>query len=271
MSNSTTIVLRWRTAYRAVDGAIRCRGPSASMERKRLSEAASAASAAPRAAHPQMGERLRTARQARNLTLRDLAQRLGVSPSMISQIETGRASPSVSTLYAIASELDISLDELLFSDRRTSAGGDGANAGQERYVQRGDRRERIRLASGVVWERLTPDAETDTEFLLVTYEVGGASSAETEFQRHGGHEWGFVLEGELEIRIGFETHVLAAGDSISFPSSVPHRLANHGSKPVRAIWFVAGRGAPADDSNELHAPGSTKPAAGTIPRFPRRG
>jgi len=65
-----------------------------------------------------MGEHLREARRARNLSLRTLADRLGVSPSLISQIETGRANPSVSTLYAIAAELDVSLDELLFNDRR---------------------------------------------------------------------------------------------------------------------------------------------------------
>jgi transcriptional regulator with XRE-family HTH domain len=68
--------------------------------------------------YPEMGERLREARRARNLSLRTLAERLGVSPSLISQIETGRANPSVSTLYAIAAELDVSLDELLFNDRR---------------------------------------------------------------------------------------------------------------------------------------------------------
>src|SRR6188508_2005932 len=73
---------------------------------------------APRPDYPEMGERLREARQARKLSLRTLAERLGVSPSLISQIETGRANPSVSTLYAIAAELDVSLDELLFNDRR---------------------------------------------------------------------------------------------------------------------------------------------------------
>ena len=70
-----------------------------------------------------MGERLREARTARRLSLRKLAERLGVSPSLISQIETGRAEPSVSTLYAIAAELDVSLDEPLFNDRRAAEGG----------------------------------------------------------------------------------------------------------------------------------------------------
>ncbi|HUG48834.1 MAG TPA: XRE family transcriptional regulator [Candidatus Limnocylindria bacterium] len=209
-----------------------------------------------RTAYPPMGERLRSARQARNLTLRELAQRLGVSPSMISQIETGRASPSVSTLYAMANELDVSLDELLFNDRRPAGPHDERASAPpvDALLQRADNRKRIRLASGVVWERLTPLSEPDTEFLYVTYEVGGASSADSEFQRHGGHEWGFVLEGRLEVRIGFQEYVLEPGDSISFDSTTPHRLANVGQTPVHAIWFVLGRipgGVSAAD--DLHA------------------
>ena len=66
----------------------------------------------------EMGDRLREARQARGLSLRGLAERLGVSPSLISQVETGRAKPSVSTLYAIVTELGISLDELVYPDAR---------------------------------------------------------------------------------------------------------------------------------------------------------
>lgn len=209
--------------------------------------------------YPQMGSRLRAARLARQLTLRALAQRLGVSPSMISQIETGRASPSVSTLYAIATELDVSLDELLFNDRRASPAATtapAAGAGSAAFLQRSDSRKRIRLASGVLWERLTPQSELDTEFLYVTYEVGSASSAENEFQRHAGHEWGFVIEGRLEVRIGFDEFILEPGDSISFDSTLPHRLANVGDVPVHAIWFVLGR-VPAGSEpahEDLHAP-----------------
>jgi transcriptional regulator with XRE-family HTH domain len=217
-----------------------------------------------------MGERLRAARLARGLTLRDLAQRLGVSPSMISQIETGRASPSVSTLYAIANELDVSLDELLFNDRRpVPAGRPDATAGTatDQMVQRRDSRKRIRLASGVVWERLTPLSDPDTEFLHVTYEVGGASSAESDFQRHPGHEWGFVIAGTLEVRIGFEEHVLEAGDSISFDSTIPHRLANVGQTPVHAIWFVLGRSSVGGQASadELHA--GARPAVEVARRY----
>jgi transcriptional regulator with XRE-family HTH domain len=190
-----------------------------------------------------MGERLRLARRARGLSLRELAQRVGVSASLISQVETGRANPSVSTLYAIAAELDVSLDELLFEDRRPSATSRAEAATSvlvERLVQPRESRKRIRLASGVTWDRLTTTSEPDTEFLYVTYEVGGASSHDG-FQRHQGHEWGYVIDGTLEVHIGFEVIVVGPGDAVSFDSTVPHRLANNGSEPVHAIWFVLGR------------------------------
>jgi transcriptional regulator with XRE-family HTH domain len=196
-----------------------------------------------------MGERLREARHARNLSLRTLAERLGVSPSLISQIETGRANPSVSTLYAIAAELDVSLDELLFSDRvpvppSPVAAPPEASPGTmtpSSPIQRAEDRHQIRLASGVTWERLTTASEPNVEFLLVTYEVGGASSPEDAYQRHSGHEWGYLLSGELKVRIGFDEYVLSPGDAISINSSIPHRLANVGDVPVQAIWFVLGR------------------------------
>jgi transcriptional regulator with XRE-family HTH domain len=138
--------------------------------------------------YPQMGERLRAARTARGLSLRVLASRLGVSPSLISQIETGRANPSVSTLYAIAAELDVSLDELLFNDRRPpeapeppgpptetvaaptpiararARGGLLTQAAPE-PVQSAATRHQIRLASGVIWDRLTTTSEPGVEFL----------------------------------------------------------------------------------------------------------
>lgn len=204
--------------------------------------------------YSEMGDHLRDARRRRHLSLRDLAGRLGLSPSLISQVETGRARPSVSTLYAIANELDVSLDELLFNDVARGRGGDvpltvvppdgpaipsAQAAGHP--VQRADDRKVIRLASGVVWERLTTESIAGIDFLYVTYEVGGASSPEHEFQRHGGHEWGFVVSGRLGVTIGFEEHELAPGDSISIDSTVPHRLYNRGTVPVHGIWFVLGR------------------------------
>ena len=202
----------------------------------------------------EMGDRLREARQARGLSLRTLAERLGVSPSLISQVERGRARPSVNTLYAMARELDVSFDELLFADVHPSTDHtvlpatpaprtvDSWPSGPARPVQRAQDRKSIRLASGVIWERLTTESIPNVDFLYVTYEVGGASSPEREFQRHGGQEWGYVLSGRLGVTIGFDDHVVGPGDAIAFDSTVPHRLYNLGPEPVHAIWFVHGRG-----------------------------
>lgn len=221
--------------------------------------------------YPPIGQRLRAERTARGLSLRELGERAHVSASLISQIETGRAQPSVSTLYALADELAMSVDELLFpgTDRagaatgiesprtdgedrrpesaaaaseRMAAGGTGVSGGNGNGpLQRADSRKRIRLASGVVWERLTTATEVGTEFLHVTYEVGGASSPEDAFQRHGGHEWGYVLSGKLQVQIGFDEYVLGPGDAISIDSATPHRLSTVGDEPAQAIWFVLGR------------------------------
>jgi transcriptional regulator with XRE-family HTH domain len=202
-----------------------------------------------------MGDRLRRARQSRGLSLRRLAEVVGVSPSLISQVETGRAKPSVNTLYALASELGISLDVLLFMDTQPPPGNGAAPGLDDKIdaldvvlphdpVQRATTRTAIRLGSGVVWERLTTESIRNVDFLHVTYEVGGESSPANAFQRHTGQEWGYVLSGTLTVRIGFDEFLLRPGDAISFDSSTPHRLFNAGDVPATAAWFVLGRGAP---------------------------
>jgi transcriptional regulator with XRE-family HTH domain len=195
-----------------------------------------------------VGQRLRSERERHGVSLRELARRLEISPSALSQIETGRSRPSVGTLYAIVSELDMSLDELFGSQRTAASAARAAEAagGSEEtaatLVQRRDTRKGIELESGVRWERLTPTAEQDADFLYVVYEVGGASSRGGTHMRHMGREYGLVLSGRLRVTIGFdEQHELGPGDSIAFESSRPHRLENAGAEPVEAIWFVVGR------------------------------
>ena len=199
-----------------------------------------------------MGERLREARRARNLSLRTLAERLGVSPSLISQIETGSREPvgqhalrDRRRARRLARRAAVQRPAAA-RDRRRRHGPRCRPAGRWRAappVQRAADRHSIRLASGVNWERLTTLSEPGVEFLHVTYEVGGASSPPDAFQRHPGHEWGYVLSGRLQVRIGFDEYVLEPGDAISINSSIPHRLATLGDEPVHAIWFVLGPGA----------------------------
>jgi transcriptional regulator with XRE-family HTH domain/mannose-6-phosphate isomerase-like protein (cupin superfamily) len=204
-----------------------------------------------------MGARVRAERLRQEIGVRELARRVGVSASLVSQVELGKASPSVGTLYAIVNELGLSLDELFFehppaarearpgparSAPGTVPAGDGADHEMpvDPVVRRGGGKA-IQLASGVRWERLAPETPQDVDFLHVVYEVGGASCPPDSLIRHSGREYGHVLSGRLGVTIGFENYELGPGDSVSFESSMPHRLFTIGNGPVEAIWFVVGR------------------------------
>ncbi|HNC46431.1 MAG TPA: cupin domain-containing protein, partial [Acidobacteriota bacterium] len=185
------------------------------------------------------------------------------SASMLSQIETGKVSPSVRSLYDIATVLGVTVDfffpeqnqpadenpaslptgELTASEMR-SARLNGNAAATAKFSQpisstpiiHADARPMIELNGGVTWSRLTALAEKEAEFLEITYSPGAASGA--NMSHHGGREFGFVLEGELVIELGFESYTLKTGDSIIFESNTPHRLINKSQKPMRAVWVV---------------------------------
>jgi transcriptional regulator with XRE-family HTH domain len=183
-----------------------------------------------------VGHRLRTERERLGIGLRELARRVGVSPSLVSQIELDRVNPSVSTLYAIVTDLGMTMSDVF-----------GEQPG-ERAVQRGDglsespeTRRVINLASGVRWERLTRDSDSDVEFLYVVYPVGAESCPADALMTHGGREYGYVSSGTLGVQVGFEHYELGPGGSIAFDSSSPHRLWTVGDEPVHAVWVVIGR------------------------------
>ena len=216
-----------------------------------------------------LGPRLRLVRTSRQLSVRELARRVGCSASLISQIERGVSVPSVGVLYSLATELGSSLDYLLFgsgagpdgvsaetpaagaagdaegSETTRPAGSAESQAAESRatapptaIVQRGCDRRIIDLASGVRWERLTPQSETMTDFLEVIYSPGGHSTDERRPLRHDGREYGLVISGTLTANVGFESYELGPGDSIAFDSSTPHEYLNKTGEVVRAIWVV---------------------------------
>jgi transcriptional regulator with XRE-family HTH domain/quercetin dioxygenase-like cupin family protein len=205
---------------------------------------------------PPLGQRIRAARQRRDLSLRALARDVGVSASMISQIETGKAQPSVSTLYAITSILGLSIqdvfadpgdgtdtlpgDTLATTVRPTTLLAALGRAGALRLgpVVRPAGRQILTLDSGVTWERLGAIPGTAVDFLLVTYAPGGTSSSTGDLMRHPGSEYGYLLSGELVLTLGFEDTALRPGDAISFESTTPHRYRNDSTEPAVGIWYV---------------------------------
>jgi transcriptional regulator with XRE-family HTH domain len=187
-----------------------------------------------------VASRLRDGREHSGMSLRALARTIGVSASLISQIENGKTNPSVGTLYAIASELGISLDEL-FSNPGAAASDAPSPQHEHGPVLRAVDRPTVDLAGGVRWERLTRATDPDVDFLLVTYAVGGASCPAGALMRHGGHECGVVLSGRLGATIGAVAYELGPGDAIASDSTVPHRFWTIGDEPVTAVWIVVGR------------------------------
>jgi DNA-binding XRE family transcriptional regulator/mannose-6-phosphate isomerase-like protein (cupin superfamily) len=184
--------------------------------------------------------RLRARREERGTSVRALARDVGVSASLVSQIENGKANPSVGTLYAIVSALDVSLDEL-FADADPPAAAGTSTAPLAGPVLRAADRRSISLASGVRWDRLTANAEPDVDFLYVTYDVGGASCPPDALMRHNGREYGLVLSGRLGATVGFDAYELDPGDSIVLPSTTPHRFWTIGDEPTTVVWTVVGR------------------------------
>jgi transcriptional regulator with XRE-family HTH domain len=188
-----------------------------------------------------LGARLREGREQKGFTVRGLARYVGVSPSLVSQVERGRVMPSVGTLYAIANQLELVVDDL-FRDagaprhERARPSGDASDP-----VQRASNRKTIRLAEGVRWERLTPRPDPEVEFLYVVYEAGAESCDKDSLIRHGGKEYAYMIGGRLGLKIGFEEFELGPGDSITFDAQVPHRLWTIGKKPAEAIWVVYNR------------------------------
>jgi transcriptional regulator with XRE-family HTH domain len=188
-----------------------------------------------------LGERLRAERLRKELTVREIAARIGVSPSLISQIERDKVNPSVSTLWGLVTVLGLTMSEL-FADvdappgpapTPTSASAGPATAPGSRAV--------INLESGVHWERLTAGSDPLVEFVSVVYPPGASSCDENSLIRHGGKEYGYVVGGKLGVRTGFDEYELGPGMAISFDSSSPHRLWAIGDEPAEAIWVVVGR------------------------------
>lgn len=200
-----------------------------------------------------VGNRLRSERERLGISLRELARRVGVSPSLVSQIELDRVNPSVSTLYALVTELGMTMSDV-FGESRPGESPIPQPPSADGLAERPETRRVINLASGVRWEQLTRHSDRDVEFLYVVYPVGAASCPEDALMTHGGKEYGYVTQGTLGVRVGFEEYELRPGGSIAFDSSSPHRLWTIGEEPVHAVWVVIGREA--------------DPRAGTAPSLP---
>jgi transcriptional regulator with XRE-family HTH domain len=175
------------------------------------------------------GEKLRTVRERKGLTLKEVAGHAGVSESLVSQIERNRVSPSVDTLLKLADVLDIDYEHL-FSEYR-----------QKRKVTilRAAERGAIHQKQVVIQQLSKNSGDTNApaiEAYLLELDKDGAQG--NREYGHPGWEFGVILSGQAELTYGNEFYTLKAGDSVAFPSSVPHIFRNCGKDTLRAIWVV---------------------------------
>jgi DNA-binding XRE family transcriptional regulator/mannose-6-phosphate isomerase-like protein (cupin superfamily) len=99
-------------------------------------------------------------------------------------------------------------------------------------------RPRLVMDTGVVWEQLASNTDHTLDFMEIVYPAGSSSTTDDRMLRHEGYEYGFLIEGELQVTFGFEVFMLRAGEALGLDSSVPHLFKNLGSVPARGIWFV---------------------------------
>ncbi|HVN53827.1 MAG TPA: cupin domain-containing protein [Anaerolineaceae bacterium] len=176
-----------------------------------------------------VGQRLRSLREERNVSMRALARRSGLSANALSMIERGLTSPSVTTLHKLAGALEVPVTAFFRQEPPRS-----------RIVYRkANQRVRIALPKGV-YEGLGGEAFSGrVEPFMLTLENGG-TSGQGNGMIHSGHEFVFVLRGKLEYVVDDQVFLLEAGDSLLFAARLPHRWYNPGPSVANAIVVLAG-------------------------------
>lgn len=188
-----------------------------------------------------LGRNFRRARFDAGLSQKELAEKVGVSASLISQFETGSTRPSAGTLFALVTELGVSLDRLIHGAAGESGRAQRSPTSSDRHgvvIVRPEQRRLVELSSGVRWEELAVRPGGDVDFFEVIYDAGAVSTEDDTFVQHAGREYACILSGKLNVQVGSDTYILKQGDSISFASDQPHLLWNDGSQPVHAIWLI---------------------------------
>ena len=177
-----------------------------------------------------VGPRVKALREAMDLSLRDLAERSGVSAPMLSQVERGETSPTLQVAAAIASGLELRLSQLLGSTRKGTVSivraGEGRRGG----------------AGGHAYEVLTPPLPgLRAEVTRHTLAPGAVTGGPGDPPRHepGARETATVEPGALTLHVDGAEHLLAAGDCVTFDADLPHHFANHAKEEAVLLAIVS--------------------------------
>jgi transcriptional regulator with XRE-family HTH domain len=172
-----------------------------------------------------IGKRMRASRLAHGMTLQSLAAAASLSPSMLSLVERGRATPSIGSLVVIANCLGVAMSDLV-------APGPSANPG---LVVRVADQQIVETANHVIRRIVREDRIRGVSIAINEYQPNTGNSDRAV--SHDGYEYGFVLEGILSVEVDGTRFALSRNDHISYSSRKPHRLWNYTNEKVRALWF----------------------------------
>jgi transcriptional regulator with XRE-family HTH domain len=191
----------------------------------------------------EIGPRLRKLRTATGRSLVSVAQEMGISASALSQIETGAMQPSVNRLVELVGVLGAPVsaifdDHGVFAPPLDAVGANVSEPISGVLVAQAGTTDAAHLDQGVTYRRLSPTALAGVDFFETTYPPGSSSSADGAMLMHAGYESGHVTRGRLTFEFSEGDVVLGEGDSLSFPASRPHRVANRTSAVAVAIWLT---------------------------------
>lgn len=182
----------------------------------------------------ELGEIIRSRRQARKMSLAQVAELAGVSTSFVSQVERGIANPTLATLKSLVEALGSSVGALLeeggVADELTKA-TDGVA-----ILRAGQRRRIVYPGSAIANELLSPSLQRKMEIIWVEAASGASSGGHPHM--HEGEECGVVISGEMSFKVGDTECVLGPRDAIYFSSELPHQWESVGSEPLVAIWII---------------------------------
>ena len=175
-----------------------------------------------------VGSRLKELREARNISMRTLATKSGLSANALSMIERGKTSPSVSTLYKLSDAMGISITAFF-----------GSESDKKQVVfLKSDERTRMAFTRGVFEALGGEQFAGRVEPFMLTMESGATSGPHA--MSHTGHEFVFCLRGQLEYQVEKEVFHLSAGDSLLFAAQLKHKWRNGGKVVTNALIIISG-------------------------------
>lgn len=180
-----------------------------------------------------VGEKIKALREDQAMTLEQAAKRAGIAPSVLSQIENHMVSPPLGTLILLARAFGVPVGHFFAEDP-----GEPfclVRARERKVVSRFASNEG--LSYGYAYESLGY-AKKDRKMEPFVVTLTPAEVPHVDPNQHSGEEFIFVLEGEVEVKLGQHTDVLQPGDSIYYNSNIPHQVSCHGKDPAKIVAVI---------------------------------